>query len=627
MLTTDGHWFVDEQGRRCLLRGVNLGGDSKVPYTPDGRTHLASDFSDHRTVSFVGRPFPLAEADTHFRRLRHWGFNTLRLLTTWEAIEHAGPGDYDEAYLDYFYEIVKRAGEHGFYLFIDPHQDVWSRMSGGCGAPGWTLEAAGFDIQRLEDAEAAITHQKRAPDYGMMVWANNSGRLASATMFSLFFGGAQVAPSLKIEGDSIQEYLQRHFINAMCQIAERVKDLPHVLGYDSLNEPKRGYLGIESLTTYRERVRGSTAQMTAFESIIVGSGIPVTATYIQRNGTVLTPTHEVLLNPNGVSAWRSEQDDLWQREGVWEKGGNGQTHLLKDDHFALPGFDFFHDGVRPFARRLAAALRQLHPDSYLFIESEPGMPDNLYWENAREEKIVNASHWYDNLTLFTKRYDPAEALVWGKPGMVARGVEAVQASFAAQLGDIKQETGEMLQGVPTLIGEFGVPFDLNEGKDFQKGEFAEAAAALSAYYDALDANLLHSTLWNYTAGNENQWGDGWNGEDLSIYSRSQYSDPTDLDSGGRAIAGFCRPTFHAVTGIPLSQRFDTATGEYELRIQCEPSEALTELYVPRFHYPHGYRVTVSDGVVTGDDTHSYIQWSRIGAGEQTLTLKRTPKED
>jgi len=55
----------------------------------------------------------------------------LRLLTTWEAIEHAGPGEYDQEYLDYFTELCRLAGEFGMYVYVDFHQDAWSRMSGG----------------------------------------------------------------------------------------------------------------------------------------------------------------------------------------------------------------------------------------------------------------------------------------------------------------------------------------------------------------------------------------------------------------------------------------------------------------------------------------------------------------
>ena len=87
---TEGPWFQDDAGRTLLLRGVNLAGSSKVPFTPNGATHLLEGFFDHRNVSFVGRPFPLEEADEHFSRLRAWGLTTLRFLVTWEAIEHAG---------------------------------------------------------------------------------------------------------------------------------------------------------------------------------------------------------------------------------------------------------------------------------------------------------------------------------------------------------------------------------------------------------------------------------------------------------------------------------------------------------------------------------------------------------
>ena len=130
-----GDRLVDTEGRTVLLRGMNLGAGSKIPSTPDGATHLRDGFSLHREVSFLDRPLRAADADEHLERLLSWGFTHLRLGLTWEAVEHAGPGVYDTAFLDWITDLVERAGRHGMSVQVDPHQDVWSRFTGGDGAP------------------------------------------------------------------------------------------------------------------------------------------------------------------------------------------------------------------------------------------------------------------------------------------------------------------------------------------------------------------------------------------------------------------------------------------------------------------------------------------------------------
>jgi len=60
-----GTQFQDDHGRRMMLHGVNLGGSSKVPMKPSQATHIREGFFNHRNISFVGRPFPLDQADEH----------------------------------------------------------------------------------------------------------------------------------------------------------------------------------------------------------------------------------------------------------------------------------------------------------------------------------------------------------------------------------------------------------------------------------------------------------------------------------------------------------------------------------------------------------------------------------
>ncbi|KAG0284635.1 hypothetical protein BGZ96_011023 [Linnemannia gamsii] len=153
-------------------------------------------FFEHRSVSFVNRPFPLAEAEMHFERLARWGCQVLRVLVPWEALEHSGPGIYDEEYIDYLIQLLKIAAKFGLKVFLDPHVDCWSRFTGGSGMPGWTLELAGMDITKFEPAGSAITQNmyKDKRNYPRMIWATNNSKIASATMYTLFFAGQIFAP-------------------------------------------------------------------------------------------------------------------------------------------------------------------------------------------------------------------------------------------------------------------------------------------------------------------------------------------------------------------------------------------------------------------------------------------------
>ncbi|CAJ1405199.1 unnamed protein product [Effrenium voratum] len=243
-----GRHLVDEEGRIVLPRGINFSGLSKVPRVPEGATHLGGpSFYEHREVSFVGRPCPLERLEEHLNRLRGWGFTLLRLVITWEAVEHAGVGEYDLEYLQYLKEVCSRAGEKGFWVIIDPHQDCWSRWTGGDGAPGWTLEAAGFRLgPELHSSGAAFLHQEHGDPLPSMSWPTNYDKLACATMFSLFWAGDLVAPGVQDnlnQGQTLQQLLQGSFLAAMAQVARTLREVPCVLGFETMNEPHPGWLG------------------------------------------------------------------------------------------------------------------------------------------------------------------------------------------------------------------------------------------------------------------------------------------------------------------------------------------------------------------------------------------------
>jgi len=592
---TDGTWFKDEQGRTLMLRGVNLGGSSKVPFTPNGATYRQENFFDHRHVSFIGRPFPLDEAEEHYGRLKAWGLTFLRFLITWEAVEHAGPGQYDEDYLDYLYAVVKKAADFGIEVFIDPHQDAWSRFTGGDGAPGWTLEAVGFDLKNLSETGAAFVHAVHGDPYPRMIWPSNYAKLGAATMFTLFFGGDVFAPQTRVEGVPVQEYLQSHYLKAMNQVTRKLKDLPHVVGYDTLNEPGRGFIGKRDLLRPVPRLLAGVSP-SPFEAMMLGSGHTLELETYDLNYASPRPAGKVTVNPQGVSCWQEGRTCVWKENGVWTDDG-GEPRLLRPDHFALADgnrVDFPRDFLKPFLKRRIAEIRDIQPQAIVFLEADPGGRSPT-WEAEDPPQVVNASHWYDGLTLRTKHYDPTLCLDRSTHRPVRGDEQMVRKEFVRQLGE-HGEVGAARLHAPTIIGEIGLPFDLDDKRAYRDKDFSSHEQAMDAYIRALDENLLSFTLWNYTADNTHARGDQWNDEDLSIFSRDDRDDPSDIHSGGRALKAVARPYGRRIAGRPERMHFDMTSRVFELVYSHDPeAQGPTEVFVPNYQYPSGYRVEISDG--------------------------------
>ena len=597
MIHIKGSTFVDEHGRTLMLRGVNLGGSRKVPRTPNGATHLRDGFLDHCSVSFIGRPFPLAEADEHFSRLRSWGMTFLRFLITWEAVEHEGPGLYDDAYLDYVHEVVQKAGAHGISLFIDPHQDVWSRWTGGDGAPGWTLEAAGFDLSSLDQTGAAFTHQGHGDPIPPMTWPANSGKLAAATMFTLFFGGNVFAPTALINGEHAQDFLQRHYIDAICHLARRLSDLPNVVGYGTMNEPLPGYIGWADLDTTGGIV-SLGACPTGLQGMALGDGIPQAVGSWRMRMARIAREHTVTLNPGRRRAWRGGCECIWRKSGVWDVDQEGRPRLLKPRYFAAvngKGVDFAQDFYRPFAERFSRAVRAAHPGrACVFIETQ-AFTWPPPWSAGETTDLVFAPHWYDELVLAKKRFLSSVALEFGSHRVVL-GRRAIRRSGARQLSWLTEGARERLESAPMVLAEFGIPFDLNGGRAWRSGNFRAQERALNRSFQAIEDCLLNCTLWNYTADNTNERGDQWNGEDFSLFSGDQRSDLTDINSGARGMRAFLRPYPRATAGTPRSISYDMRTGRFMFKFTHDPSvDAPTEIFLPRLVYGPACRVSVSDG--------------------------------
>ncbi|KAK0880602.1 hypothetical protein LTR87_005566 [Friedmanniomyces endolithicus] len=578
-LRIDGATFRDPHNREIYLHGLNLAGDTKLPAHPDVPSHIKDHFFDADTASFVDRPFPIADAHTHFSRLKRWGYNTLRYIFTWEALEHEGPGKYDDDFVDHTIALLRIAKEYDFYVFMDPHQDVWSRFTGGSGAPMWTLYAAGFDPRKFLVTQAALV-QNTWPDpadFPKMTWATNYQRLACQTMFTFFYAGRDFAPKCIIDGVNIQDYLEDHFFGACRHLAQRIHDAGDleeevVIGYESMNEPNKGFVGHPDLTKIpKDQNLKKFTTPTAWQSMLSGSGreIDVDTYDFGSFGPYKSGTQHV--DPKGISTWLDPETwddskygwkraeswklgvDVWAQHGVWDSASDSMelpqyfakhptTGETLDQEYWTNHYFVAH------YRKYRDAIRSVWPEAIMLCQPAPfEIPPTIKGTEDDDKNMVFASHFYDGITLITKKWNKlwnvdVLGLLRGRyssPAFAIKvGETAIRNCFKNQLSSVRQEGIEHMGVHPCIYTEIGIPYDMDDQKAYKTGDYSSQAAAIDANHFAVEGSQAQGlTWWVYTASNSHFWGDNWNGEDLSIFCEEDLPLPSQSSSSDRSTTG------------------------------------------------------------------------------------------
>lgn len=404
-----------------------------------------------------------------------------------------------------------------------------------------------------------------------MIWSTNYDRLASFTLFTMFFGGRDFAPKCLIDGVNIQDYLQSHYVEAIGQLADKIRDAGDlldecVIGWDSLNEPSAGFIGHENLNDFlSDQAMKKGTRPTPAQCLRLGMGTAQTVETWGFNAFGPTLEGSITVDPEGTLAWMDPAKEPrgrsrrwgWRRGREWKLGtcpwalhdvwDPESGYILVPDYFrSSPSdpsrrVDFVEDYWRPHWRLYFDRIRSAHPEAIPFIQPPVFVRPPSLGEDDLRGRGCYSPHYYDGLTLITRHWNwfNADALgvlrgKYASPVLAVKvGERAIRKSFQLQLGEYLKDVQMTLGDYPTIMGEIGTPMDMDQKRSYSgryAGDYSNQQKALDASLNACDGpNALNFTIWSYCADNNHEWGDNWNLEDLSLFSSDDLHGP-DIDA-------------------------------------------------------------------------------------------------
>jgi uncharacterized membrane protein HdeD (DUF308 family) len=226
----NGSWFNDDQGRYLLFRGVNFGSRTKLaPYLPIAPLET-------KNLSQLNLKEEIKSVEPELDRLKDVGFNVVRLLISWKAIEPRPNTNLDELlpegkqYLTCVKEIIDELHARNLYVFLDFHQDIAHEVYGGDGFPDWALAI---------DNEHKLPEPSNLQDKKWMIkYVTNKSLKKTLTSFWR-------NDLTNIEGKNKLEHfpVRTHLEKTIGQTARFFRSLnngaghPAILGIEPFNEP------------------------------------------------------------------------------------------------------------------------------------------------------------------------------------------------------------------------------------------------------------------------------------------------------------------------------------------------------------------------------------------------------
>lgn len=233
----------------------------------------------------------------------------------------------------------------------------------------------------------------------------------------------------------IQDFLQARYFAMFQTLVSHIGDIPGVLGFEMMNEPHPGYIGMDSLHTFNYNTDLHLGEFPSpLQSFALGDGHAVKVPIYVRSFPFPTRrSGSKLVNEECVQVWKTRAGDegspasksnksrcIWAKEGVWAwDNEKNKPVVLKDGYFSKHPegrkVDFYQDFYWPFVKRWEEDMLIWTPKKAIAGPSEArrkmihveGLPNEFCpkWpEDVRPDNLVFSPHWYDLHSMFTKKF-------------------------------------------------------------------------------------------------------------------------------------------------------------------------------------------------------------------------------